>query len=175
MSSPTAERMNPSRIETSDLSGLPPPRPTKLEKVRSWIAKNSGGPKLSAISARSGAKNVISTIEKSAPTKDDVNAAMRAWPPCPCRASGYPSNVVAGDRHLEAEKEVLDPHRLLPEPRLERALGHRHEEPLLEDEERREREEDGDRQHGGPGVPTDPAHVEAGVECRRDVEPEPQR
>src|SRR5437870_11433678 len=46
MSSPTAARMNPSRIETSDLSGLPPPRPTKLEKVRSWIAKNSGGPNL---------------------------------------------------------------------------------------------------------------------------------
>ena len=78
MSSPTAERMNPSRIETNDLSGLPPPRPTKLEKVRSWIAKNSGGPNFSAISARSGAKNVISTIEKSAPTKDDVNAAVSA-------------------------------------------------------------------------------------------------
>ena len=31
------------------------------------MAKNSGGPNLSAISASSGAKNVISTIEKSAP------------------------------------------------------------------------------------------------------------
>src|SRR5205823_12371513 len=84
-------------IETSDLSGLPPPSPTKLEKVRSWIAKNSGGPNLSAISASSGAKNVISTIEKKAPTNDDVNAAVSAWPPRPCRASGYPSKVVATD------------------------------------------------------------------------------
>jgi len=88
MSRPTAARMKPSRIETSDLIGFPPPSPTKLEKVRSWIAKNSGGPNLSAISASSGAKKVISTIEKKAPTNDDVNAAVSAWPPRPCRASG---------------------------------------------------------------------------------------
>ena len=88
MSSPTAARMKPSRMETSDLSGLPPPRPTNDEKVRSWIAKNSGGPNLSAISASSGAKSVISTIEKRAPTNDEVKAAVSAWPPCPCRASG---------------------------------------------------------------------------------------
>jgi hypothetical protein len=52
------------------------------------MAKNSGGPKRSAISARSGAKSVIRTIEKNAPTKDDVNAAVRACPPWPWRASG---------------------------------------------------------------------------------------
>ena len=46
------------------------------------MAKNSGGPNLSATSARSGAKSVISTTEKSAPTKDEVKAAVRAWPPC---------------------------------------------------------------------------------------------
>ena len=34
MSSPTVARMKPIRIDTSDLSGLPPPSPTKLEKVR---------------------------------------------------------------------------------------------------------------------------------------------
>src|SRR5207249_8316050 len=78
--------------------GATPPRLMKLEKVRSWIAKNSGGPKRRAISARSGAKNVISTIEKNAPTNEELNAAVSAWPPCPCRASGYPSKVVATDQ-----------------------------------------------------------------------------
>src|SRR6266849_3781413 len=98
VSSPTAASTKPSRIETSDLSGLPPPSPTKLEKVRSWIAKNSGGPNLSAISASSGAKRVIRTIEKSAPTNDEVKAAVSACPPCPLRAIGYPSKVVATDQ-----------------------------------------------------------------------------
>jgi hypothetical protein len=88
MSRPTAARMNPSTMDTSDFSGLPPPRPMKLEKVRSWIAKNSGGPNFSATSARSGAKNVIRTIENRAPMKEEVNAAVSAWPPSPCRASG---------------------------------------------------------------------------------------
>ena len=80
--------MNPSMIDTRDLSGLPPPRPTKLEKVSSWMAKNSGGPNLSAISARMGAKSVMRTIEKKAPTNDEVKAAVSAWPPCPLRAMG---------------------------------------------------------------------------------------
>ena len=52
------------------------------------MAKNSGGPNFRASSARSGAKNVMSTMEKSAPTNDEVNAAVRAWPPCPSRAIG---------------------------------------------------------------------------------------
>ena len=83
MSSPTAARMNPRRIETSDLRGFPPPSPTKLENVSSWIAKNSGGPNFSAIAARSGANSVMSTMEKNAPTNDDVNAAVSACPLCP--------------------------------------------------------------------------------------------
>src|SRR6266481_3689869 len=77
MSSPTAARMKPIRIDTSDLSALPPPSPTKDEKVRSWMAKNSGGPNLSATSARRGAKSVIRTTANSAPTKDDGKAAER--------------------------------------------------------------------------------------------------
>ena len=76
------------RMETSDLSGSPPPSPTKLENVSNWIAKNSGGPNFSAISASSGANSVMSTMEKSAPTNDDVKAAVSACPLCPCRASG---------------------------------------------------------------------------------------
>ena len=42
------------------------------------MAKNSGGPKRSAISASRGANSVMSTIEKNAPTNDDVKAAVRA-------------------------------------------------------------------------------------------------
>ena len=70
------------------LERVPPPSPTNAENVRSWIAKNSGGPNLSATSARSGANRVIRTTENRAPTKDDVNAAVSACPPWPCAPSG---------------------------------------------------------------------------------------
>ena len=90
MSSPTAARMKPIRIDTSDLSGLPPPSPMNDENVRSWMAKNSGGPNLSATSARSGAKSVMRTTANSAPTNDDVKAAVSA-----CAALPLP-------RHREA-------------------------------------------------------------------------
>ena len=80
--------MKPMRIVASDLSGFPPPSPTKLENVRSWMAKNSGGPNFRATSARSGAKNVISTIEKKAPTNEEVKAAVSASPLLPSLASG---------------------------------------------------------------------------------------
>ena len=98
MSSPTPAMMNPIRIDTSDLSGLPPPSPTNDENVRSWMAKNSGGPNFSATSARSGAKSVMRTTANSAPTKDEVKAAVSACPPCPFRAMGKPSKVVATDQ-----------------------------------------------------------------------------
>ncbi len=88
MSSPAQARMKPMRIDTSDLTGLPPPSPMKEEKVRSWMAKNSGGPNLSATSASNGAKSVISTTEKRAPKNDDVKAAVSASPPRPWRAIG---------------------------------------------------------------------------------------
>src|SRR5262249_55446316 len=98
ISSPTVARMNPIRIETKDLRGFPPPSPTKLEKVSNWMAKNSGGPNFRAISASNGAKRVISTMEKNAPIKEEEKAAVKACPPCPCRAIGKPSNVVATDQ-----------------------------------------------------------------------------
>src|SRR5262245_51761026 len=97
MSSPAAARMNPIRIDTSDLSGLPPPSPMKEENVRSWMAKNSGGPNRSATSARMGAKSVMRMTENRAPTNDEVKAAVRAGPPSPRLAMGNPSNVVATD------------------------------------------------------------------------------
>ena len=88
ISKPTAARMKPIRMDTSDFSGLAPPSPMKLEKVSSWMAKNSGGPNLSAISASNGAKKVSSRMENSAPINDEVNAAVSAWPPRPWRAMG---------------------------------------------------------------------------------------
>ena len=37
-------------------------------------------------------------IANRAPMNDEVNAAVRAWAPFPCFASGYPSSVVATDQ-----------------------------------------------------------------------------
>src|SRR5262245_23526725 len=89
--------MKPRRMETRDLRGLPPPRPMKDENVRSWIAKNSGGPNRSAPSARIGAKRVMRITENSAPTNEEVKAAVSACPPSPRFAIGKPSKVVATD------------------------------------------------------------------------------
>src|SRR5438309_3899544 len=61
------------------------------------MRKSSGGPKRRSMSASRGAKSEMRKIEKSAPTNDEVNAAVSACPPCPWRASGYPSKVVATD------------------------------------------------------------------------------
>src|SRR3990172_6081606 len=121
MSRPTEARMKPRRMETRDLMGLPPPRPMNAEKVRSWMAKNSGGRNLRATSARSGAKRVISTTEKSAPTKDDVKAAVSACPPSPRRAMGKPSKVVATDQGspgMLKRMEVMAPPNSAPQYRL---------------------------------------------------------
>jgi len=63
--------MKPSRIETSDLTGLPPPAHERREGQQ-LDGEELGGPNLSAISARMGANSVISTIEKSAPTNEEV-------------------------------------------------------------------------------------------------------
>ena len=98
MSSPTTARMKPMRMETRDLMGLPPPSPMNAEKVRSWMAKNSGGPKRSATSASRGAKSVIRMTANSAPTKEEVKAAVSACPLSPRCAMGKPSKVVATDQ-----------------------------------------------------------------------------
>src|SRR5882672_5778149 len=88
MSSPTAARMRPTTMEMKDLTGSPPPSPTKLENVRACRPQNSGGPTCSATSARGEGKKVISKVANSAPMKDDVNAAVNAWDPLACLASG---------------------------------------------------------------------------------------
>ena len=71
--------------------------PTKLQKARNWTANSSAGPKSSANEATSGARNVTTMTAKSAPKKEEVNAAVSASPARPCCASGYPSKVVATD------------------------------------------------------------------------------
>ena len=75
-------------------------RDERLERVAAAQADERGegqeldreelraGRTCSATSASSGAKSVISTTEKSAPTNEEVKAAVSAWPPCPCRAIG---------------------------------------------------------------------------------------
>src|SRR3990167_3081153 len=64
------------------------------------------------------------------------------------------------------------PTRSVPEPRLEGSLRHRHQEPGLEDEERRDGNAHRDGHHEEPRVAADPAHVEAHVAGRGDVEPD---
>ena len=90
----------------------------KDENVRSWIAKNSGGPKRSATSARSGAKSVIRTTENSAPTKEELKAAVSACPLSPRCAIGKPSKVVATDHGspgMLKRIEVMAPPKSAPQ------------------------------------------------------------
>src|SRR4051794_36944571 len=94
---PTAARPKPSIIDASVFAGGSLLMPTKLQNVSSWTAKNSAGPNLSANLASSGARNVISSTANSAPTNDDVNAAVSACAALPCCAIGKPSKVVATD------------------------------------------------------------------------------
>src|SRR3989304_452857 len=62
------------------------------------------------------------------------------------------------------------PTRSVPEPRLEGSLRHRHEEPLLEDEERHDGDADREARHEEPRGAPAPAHLDAHVERRGDVE-----
>ena len=88
VSIPTEARAKPIAMEASILNGEPLPMPTKLQKVSRYTAKNSGGPNLSANLATSGAMKVIITTATKAPMKDEVKAAVRAAPACPCCAMG---------------------------------------------------------------------------------------
>jgi hypothetical protein len=88
VSSPTAARRKPSVIAASVLSGEPRDRPTKLAKDRNITAKNSGGPNRSAHCATSGATKVIRMTAASAPTKEEVKAAVSASAARPCWAIG---------------------------------------------------------------------------------------
>ena len=71
--------------------------PTKLAKVRKNTEKNSAGPNCSANLAMSGARKVMRITATSAPTKEEVKAAVSASSARPCWAIGWPSKVVATD------------------------------------------------------------------------------
>ena len=85
---PTAASAKPSIIAATILNGGSLPMPMKLQKVRKNTAKNSGGPNCSANFATSGARKVIITTAKNAPTNEDVNAVVSASPALPCCAIG---------------------------------------------------------------------------------------
>src|SRR5262249_15965501 len=91
MSSPTAARMKPMRMDTSDLSGLPPPSPMKDEKVRSWMAKNSGGPNLRAMGGDGGGEGGEEGEEEEGEEAADERRAEG-------RGEGLPSPPLPGER-----------------------------------------------------------------------------
>ena len=88
VSRPTAASAKPSIIAAMVLAGGSLLMPTKLQKVSSCTAKNSAGPNFSANLASSGARKVISITANSAPTKDEVKAAVSACAARPCCAIG---------------------------------------------------------------------------------------
>src|SRR4029079_17489865 len=98
LSRPTAASANPIIIAATVLNGGSLPLPMKEQKARKNTANFSAGPNCSANFATSGATSVIMITANSAPTNDDVNAAVSASPACPFCAIGWPSNVVATDQ-----------------------------------------------------------------------------
>src|SRR5258706_433070 len=82
-SMPVAASAKPSIIDEIVLKGDPLLMPTKAQNVSRYTEKNSGGPKRSANLATMGDRNVISSTATSAPTNDDVNAAVSAAPARP--------------------------------------------------------------------------------------------
>src|SRR5581483_2899928 len=85
---PTAASAKPIIIEAMVLNGGSFDMPTKAQNVSRYTAKNSGGPNSSAKLATTGERNVMTMTATSAPTKEEVNAAVSALPARPCCASG---------------------------------------------------------------------------------------
>src|SRR5262245_9367274 len=90
------------------LLGLPRPMPMKLAKVRNCTAKNSAGPKRKANLATRGARKVMTMTANSAPTNEEVNAAVKASSALPLCAMGWPSNVVATDQGSPGQLKRLE-------------------------------------------------------------------
>src|SRR6476619_7143793 len=97
LSSPTAASANPIIIAAMVLNGGSLPMPMNEQNARKNTANFSAGPNCSANFATSGATSVIMITANSAPTNDEVNAAVKASPALPFCAMGWPSNVVATD------------------------------------------------------------------------------
>ena len=98
LSRPTEPSAKPRHMEASTLKGEPLPMPTKLANVRKKTEKNSAGPNCRANLAISGARKVIRITATSAPTNEEVKAAVSASSALPCWAIGWPSKVVATDQ-----------------------------------------------------------------------------
>src|SRR5882672_2003597 len=87
-SSPTAASAKPIIIAAMVLNGGSLLNPTKLQNARKYTANFSAGPNCSAKLATSGATSVIMMTANSAPTNEEVKAAVRASPALPCCAIG---------------------------------------------------------------------------------------
>ena len=97
VSVPTAASAKPSIMAAMVLVGGSLPMPTKLQKARKNTENFSAGPNCRAKLATSGAARVMTMTANSAPTKEEVNAAVSASPAWPFCAMGWPSKVVATD------------------------------------------------------------------------------
>src|SRR5262249_25854970 len=94
------------------------PMPMKLQKARKNTENFSAGPNCSANLATSGATSVIKMTANSAPTNEEVNAAVSASPALPFCAIGWPSNVVATDHGspgMLKRMEVMAPPNSAPQ------------------------------------------------------------
>ena len=87
-SRPTAASAKPIIMAAMVLNGGSLLRPTKLQNARKYTANFSAGPNCSAKPATSGATSVIMMTANSAPTNDEVKAAVSASPALPCCAIG---------------------------------------------------------------------------------------
>src|SRR6185436_211212 len=85
---PTAASAKPTIIDAIVLNGGSFDMPTNAQNVSRYTAKNSGGPNCSAKFATTGDRKVITIVATSAPTNEDVNAAVSASPARPFCASG---------------------------------------------------------------------------------------
>src|SRR3954464_12099592 len=97
-SSPTAASAKPIIIAAIVLNGGSLLKPTKLQNARKYTANFSAGPNCNAKLATRGATSVIMMTANSAPTKEEVKAAVSASPALPCCAIGSPSKVVPTDQ-----------------------------------------------------------------------------
>ena len=107
-SKPTVASTSPRQIDRIVFGMSSLPSPTNVANASSISAKISGGPKLSATEASTGANAVNSTLATVPPTKEAMAAVTSASRALPCRASGRPSKVVATAVEAPGMPSVMD-------------------------------------------------------------------
>src|SRR6266508_3628928 len=119
MSKPMDASSNPNATIMTALSGDPPPTPTSVANDRTNTANSSAGPKRSAKSASTLAKNVSRSVAISAPTKEATKEEVNARPGRPrCLANGKPSNSSTTDHGSPGmlnSMEVMTPPNSAPQ------------------------------------------------------------